>query len=222
MGTMPLRSPTGQPEAAQAWFASSEGAAVLDSERETIESLLGEWPGRHYLWLAPLPPRAPEGGRGLALYARGSRFSGDVTCALPLPLPSEAFGTVVLQHVSAPGPAGAALLDEVARILQPGGRLLLFGLNPLSPYRWRWRGQGLRAAEPLAWRRGLRRAGLEPGAISEGLGPRWEPVVESRRTNGAGLRAAYLLRAERRSLPLTPVRSRRSIPVAQGAAAAAT
>ena len=68
----------------------------------------------------------------------------------------------------------------------------------------------------------LRRAGLEPGAISEGLGPRWEPVVESRRTNGAGLRAAYLLRAERRSLPLTPVRSRRSIPVAQGAAAAAT
>lgn len=194
---------------------------MLDSERVAIETVLSEWPGRHYLWLAPLPPPPLEGGRGLALYARGNRFAGDAVCALPLPLPSEAFGTVVLQHVALPGPAGATLLDEVARVLQPGGRLLLFGLNPLSPYRWRWHGHGLRAAEPLAWRRGLRRAGLEPGAVSEGLGPRWEPVAQSQRTSGAGLRAAYLLRAEKRNLPLTPARARRRIPVAPAAAAAA-
>ena len=220
MATMPLRSRSGQPDAAQAWFASSEGAALLDSEHDLILAALAERPPQHWLWLAPLPPERPDGSRGVVLYPRGSRFAGDASCTLPLPLPSEAFGTVVLQHVADPGAEGIALLDEVARLLQPGGRLLLFGLNPLSPYRWRWRGHGLRAAEPLSWRRRLRAAGLEPVAVSEGLGPRWEPVSEPRLQSGAGLRAAYLLRAEKRSLPLMPIRPRRLLPVTPGAAAA--
>lgn len=217
---MPPRFSPGQPDAAQAWFASSEGAVLLDSEQDVIESALAEGPQQPWLWLAPLPPRRPEGGRGLALYARGERFDGEVSCTLPLPLPSETFGTVVLQHVATPAGSGAALLAEVERVLVPGGRVLVFGLNPLSPYRWRWRGHGLAAAEPLSWRRQLRRAGLEPGAVSEALGPRWEPVVDARRQSGAGLRAAYLVRADKRSLPLTPKRTRRLLSVAPGAATA--
>lgn len=219
MGTMRSRSRSGQPDAAQAWFASSEGAALLDSERPVVEQLLSERPGQHWLWLAPLPPERPE-GRGVVLYPRGERFGGDASCALPLPLPSEAFAAVVLQHVARPSTAGSELFEEVARVLQPGGRLLLFGLNPLSPYRLRWRGHGLRAAEPLSWRRLLRRAGLDPDPVSEGVGPRWEPVVEAGRQSGAGFRAAYLVRAEKRSLPLTPVRPPRLVPVAPGAATA--
>ena len=220
MATMPLRSRPGQPDAAQAWFASSEGAALLDSERDAIAAALVERPAQHWLWLAPLPQRRPEGGRGLALYPRGARFGGDVSCSLPFPLPSETFGTIVLQHVAAPGAPGSALLEEVERLLEPGGRVLLFALNPLSPYRWRWRGHGLRAAEPLSWRRLLRRAGLDSAAVSEGMGPRWEPVVDPRRQEGVGLRAAYLLRADKRSLPLTPIRPRRLLPVVPGAATA--
>src|SRR5690606_20933011 len=220
MATMPLRSRSGQPDAAQAWFASSEGAALLQSENDAIAGALAERPAQHWLWLAPLPPERPEGGRGLALYPRGARFAGDVSCGVPLPLPSEAIGTVVVQHAATPGEAGAALLEEVARVLQPGGQVLLFGLNPLSPYRWRWRGQGLHAAEPLSWRRLLRRAGLEPRDVSRGLGPRWEPVAGPGGQSGAGLRAAYPVRAEKRSLPLTPVRQRRLLPAAAGAAGA--
>src|SRR5690606_27733516 len=140
MAAMPLRSRPGQPDAAQAWFASSEGAALLDSERNAVEGALAERPAQHWLWLAPLPPTRPKGGRGLVLYPRGGRFGGDATCGLPFPLPSEAFGTVVLQHVAVTGPAGSALLEEVERVLEPGGRVLLFALNPLSPYRLRWRG----------------------------------------------------------------------------------
>ncbi|GGK01811.1 class I SAM-dependent methyltransferase [Luteimonas terricola] len=218
---MPFRSRPGQPDAAQAWFASSEGAVLLDSERDVVESALLARPAQPWLWLAPLPPGPrPDGSRGLALYARGERFDGEVACALPLPLPSGAFGTVVLQHVAIPDARGAGLLEEVGRVLVPGGRVLLFALNPLSPYRWRWRGQGLDAAEPLSWRRLLRRAGLEPEAVSEGMGPRWKPVAEPRRQHGAGLRAAYLVRAERRTVPLTPVRPRRLLPMATGAAPA--
>lgn len=221
MATMPLRSRPGQPDAAQAWFASSEGAALLESEQGAVESALSERPAQPWLWMAPLPPRRPAEGRGLVLYARGGRFGGDVACALPLPLPSEAFGTVVLQHIAVPNARGAALLEEAERLLLPGGRLLLFGLNPLSPYRWRWRGHGLHAAEPLSWRRLMRRAGLEPGAVSEGMGPRWEPLADPRRQSGAGLRAAYLVRADKRSLPLTPIRPRRRLlTVAPGAATA--
>ena len=220
MVTMPLRSRPGQPDAGQAWFASSEGGVLLRSEQEAVEGALAERPAHPWLWLAPLPPERPEGGRGLVLYPRGARFDGDVSCALPLPLPSAAFGTVVLQHVAIPDVAGGALLEEVERVLLPGGRVLLFALNPLSPYRWRWRGHGLHAAEPLSWRRLLRRAGIEPGAVSEGMGPRWEPTVDPRPQNGAGLRAAYLVRGDKRSLPLTPVRPRRLLPVSRGAATA--
>ena len=220
MATMPLRYRPGQPDAAQAWFASSEGAVLLASERAVVENGLLARPAQPWLWLAPLPPERPEGSRGLALYARGERFDGEVSCALPLPLPSAAFGTVVLQHVATPDARGAELMDEVGRVLVPGGRVLLFALNPLSPYRWRWRGHGLHAAEPLSWRRLLRRAGLEPDPVSEGLGPRWEPLSDPQPQRGAGLRAAYLVRAERRSQPLTPVRPRRLLPVAAGAAPA--
>lgn len=222
MATMPLRSRPGQPDAVQAWFASSEGAALLASEHDVIEDALAERPAQPWLWLAPLPqPRRPADGRGLALYQRGSRFAGDVACGLPLPLPSEAFGTVVLQHAVVSDSRGVALLDEVVRLLVPGGRVLLFGLNPLSPYRWRWRGQGLRAVEPLSCRRMLRKAGLEPDVVSEGLGPRWEPEVDARRQRGVGLRAAYLVRADRRSLPMTPMPMRpRRLLVPQGAATA--
>ena len=105
----------------------------------------------------------------------------------------------------------------------PGGRLALLALNPLSPYRWRWRGHGLQASEPLVWRRRLRAAGLQPDAVSQGIGPGWREAVSPVPQSGAGLRAAYLVLCEKRSLPLTPVRQRRlrALPAAAAAAFAA-
>jgi len=103
------------------------------------------------------------------------------------------------------------LLDEATRVLAPGGHLWMLVLNPLTPYRWRWRGTGIASAEPLTWRRRMREAGLAPDAVSRGLGPSWrtQPVHESQ--DGPGVRAAYALRGQKRHLPLTPVRSRRSL-----------
>ncbi|HRN62809.1 MAG TPA: hypothetical protein PLF73_10155, partial [Luteimonas sp.] len=115
---------------------------------------------------------------------------------------------------------GPALLDEAARLLVNGGRLWLFVLNPLAPYRWRWRGTGVSASEPLAWRRRLRAAGLVPDAVSQGLGPKWDVRVSPAPQQGAGLRAAYLLRAEKRALPLTPVHQRRALRLTHGTSVA--
>ncbi|WP_298574788.1 hypothetical protein [uncultured Luteimonas sp.] len=221
---MPAQLPVRQTDATPVhdWFLTDAGRAVLASEDDTVDLALSDRPGLPWLWCGPVA-RTPEGpGRGLYLAAQGGdRWQGRIACGLPLPLPSEAFATVVLQHVTRPeGACGAALLDEAARLLVNGGRLWLFVLNPLAPYRWRWRGCGIGASEPLAWRRRLRRAGLVPDAVSQGIGPNWTMQVSPVPQQGPGLRAAYLLRAEKRAIPLTPVRSRRVMPLAHGAPAA--
>lgn len=90
-------------------------------------------------------------------------------------------------------------------MLVPGGWLWLLALNPIAPYRLRWRGHDLRAREPVTWRRLLRNAGLLPEAVSQGLGPVWNVMPVSHGQAGVGLRAAFLLRAEKRRWPLTPL-----------------
>ena len=219
MATMPVASPTGQPEAGLDWFASTAGQALLASESEAVIELMEQGRGLPWLWLAPCRTggTASEGdaasrqppARGLHLYRRANGWDGDARCGLELPLASESVDVVVLQHVLGRSRDAGGLLQECARVLVPGGRLGLFSLNPLAPYRWRWRGQGLRATEPLVWRRCLREAGLEPEPLSLGIGPSWRERPRNDLQQGAGVRAAYLLRAEKRVIPLVPVRRRR-------------
>jgi len=216
---MPVITPAGQPGSASNWFETAAGRAVLDSERALVSEVLGSHPGLPWLWLAPAVPSTPASGRGLCLVRRGDTLRGAVRCGTPLPLPSEAFGAVVLQHVIGGREDGLGLLEEAARVLSPGGRLWLLVLNPLTPYRWRWRGTGIASAEPLTWRRRMRGAGLAPDAMSSGIGPSWriEPVTGVQ--NGPGLRAAYALCGQKRHLPLTPLRSPRPLALPAGAAA---
>ncbi|MDH5823768.1 hypothetical protein QFW77_12310 [Luteimonas sp. RD2P54] len=217
---MPATSPAGQPGNPSDWFATPAGRAVVESEAALVRRALDEQPGRQWLWLAPAAQPAEPAGRGLRLHPRGEGWDGGLRCALPLPLASESIGTIVLQHAAAPGGDPAALFEECARLLLPGGRLWLFALNPLSPYCWRWRGRGLAANEPLTWRRRLRRAGLEPEPVSQGVGPGWEVAVRTGQRSGPGLCAAYALCAERRVAPLTPVAPRTALRMPQGAAPA--
>jgi SAM-dependent methyltransferase len=219
MATMPSAFETGQPARASAWFATPAGACLLDCEGGEVAAALATRPAQPWLWLAPVL-QGPAEGRGVRLAPGAHGWQGDLACGDAWPLPSETFGTVVIQHVATPDAAGAALLSEAARLLVPGGRAWLVLLNPLSPYRWRWRGHGLRAAEPLRWRRRLREAGLVPLPVSRGLGPSWSVRADAGQQDGPGMRAAYVLQAEKRQLPLTPVRARAALPIAQGAGAA--
>ena len=121
-----------------------------------------------------------------------------------------------LQHLADISADPPTLLAECARVLVPGGRLWLLALNPLAPYRLRWRGQGPRAAEPVTWRRRLRAAGLAPDPISQGIGPTWAMSINGDLQDGAGLRAAFLLRAEKRRIPMTPMRAPRKLRLQPG------
>lgn len=220
MATMPPRSPTGQPASHSDWFASAPGQAVLDSEAQSICEALAERPGQPWLWLSPAVQPGDATGRGLRLQASAEGWQGPIRCALPLPLANESVATVVIQHTARAGRRGTALIDECARALVPGGRLWLYALNPLSPYRWRWNGSGVTASEPMPWRRRLREAGLQPDSVSQGLGPRWRVEISPELQQGPGLRGAWLLRAEKRTIPLTPLRSRAALRLGEGVPAA--
>jgi SAM-dependent methyltransferase len=221
MPTMPLPSAPGQPDSPSDWFATTPGRALLDSETDSIRSALGERPGQPWLWLSPVDGGDDTAsGHGLRLQVSANGWAGAVRCALPLPLANESVATAVVQHVTRNGGTGMALLSECARVLVPGGKLWLFALNPLSPYRWRWNGNGLGASEPMPWRRRLRAAGMQPEAVSQGLGPRWRIEADAVLQHGPGLRAAWLLRAEKRAIPLTPLRTRAPLRIGSGVPAA--
>ena len=197
-----------EPAAAAAWFAGIAGQAILASEADTLRQAAQDRPGQAGLWLSPSGMGEAEVDLPLLrLRAAARGFQGDVRCGLPLPLPSDSCGVVVVQHLADISAEPATLLDECARVLVPGGRLWLLALNPLSPYRLRWRGQGPRVSEPVTWRRRLRIAGLAPEAVSRGVGPTWRITPEPAVQDGAGLRAAFLLRAEKRRAPMTPLRT---------------
>ncbi|MEO5630116.1 MAG: methyltransferase domain-containing protein [Thermomonas sp.] len=210
---MPLPAFRRQPEPAlaAAWFAGVAGQAVIASEAELLRLACRERPGQPGLWLQPGVMDLEEADcwdiAGLRLHAAGDGFGGDVRCGTTLPLASDSCGVVVVQHLADISAAPADLLAECARVLVPGGRLWLLALNPLAPYRLRWSRQGPRAAEPVTWRRRLRAVGLAPEPVSQGLGPTWTVSANPRVQDGAGLRSAFVLRAEKRRTPLTPTRA---------------
>ena len=201
--------------AAHAWFASASGQALLASEDDAVRVALRRRLGQASLWLTPGNihlPLCAETMQPLRLYwADDVQLHGDVQCQLPLPLATESMAQVFLQHAVEITDAPDALLEECARVLLPGGCLWLLALNPLSPYRLRWMGQGLDACEPVTWRRRLRAVGLQPDVLTQGLGPSWDVRVDPHVQDGVGLRAAFLLRAEKRKRPLTPIRKRQHV-----------
>ena len=203
---MPLLQTHRQPEAL-AWFGGARGKPLLAAEQSTIHAALAARPPQQsWLWLAPLRPEAdlPEGSpRCLRLYRQGEHFSGDVECGLPLPLPTEAIGNIILQHALDDGRDD--LLEECARVLEPGGRLWLFTLNAWSPYRARWRHSGLATRDAPNWRQRLRDLGLQPrGAEVSYLGPVWRMAAGSNSRATGRLRAVCLLEAEKRVAALIP------------------
>jgi len=145
----------------------------------------------------------------LRLKAADGGFSGPVRCGLPLPLHGESFDRIVVQH--AHEYADGELLEECERLLAPGGRLWLFSLNPLSPYRWRWRKAGLMSRTAACWRLRLQAVGLQVATPASHLGPLWRIRHDRAGSQPTGLRAVCLLLAQKRAaamIPPSPARRR--------------
>lgn len=209
---MPVFPRHRQPDAL-AWFGGLNGRALLDLELNAVRQALAARPAQQpWLWIAAAPLGSPTLSlppRSLTLHRRGSGLEGSFRSGLPLPLANESIGNLILQHALDDG--GDALLDECVRVLEPGGRVWVFALNPWSPFHLRWRGNGLRAKGVAGWHLALRRAGLQPcdGALAR-IGPRWRQAGQKSRPESAGppaesrLGAVYVLQAEKRSAALIP------------------
>ena len=205
--TMPALVAARQPDPPQGWFATEHGLALAMSELPSLHAEISARPGLPWLAFSAIPrPGAIDQPHGLWLSAAElGGWRGDVTCGPALPLAGESMGAVIIQHVE--GRPVEDWLAECVRVLVPGGRLGVFALNPLSPYRARWMGEGESGREPVTWRRRLKRAGLVPEPVAQGIGPRWRSRIDSQPQRGAGAPAAYLISAEKRRTPMTPRRA---------------
>lgn len=173
--TMPAGSNPRQPVSALSWFGSLAGQGVLAAEESAAIQALDGAPDLPWLWLGladSAPP--PRRRRPLVLRRAGPGWIGDVRCSLPLPLPRDVLGAVVLQHALDADSDLEAALAECERVLVPGGTLWIAGLNAWTPYRARWTGSGLVARHPGQWQRALARSGFATDAIRvQWLGPHW-------------------------------------------------
>ncbi|WP_394537789.1 methyltransferase domain-containing protein [Lysobacter enzymogenes] len=177
--------------AALRWFGEISGHGLLEVEAGAMARVLGASPPLPWAWFGVAAAQPPH-GRGVALRRSVEGFDGAVRCRLPLPLASEAFGAVLLQHVFDDGADPLPLLGECARILAPGGRLWLATLNPWSPYRLRWARSGLHARDAGHWQAALRSSGFAADPVSlQWLGPRWRAA----HGEAGGIGAADVLRA---------------------------
>ncbi|WP_222565016.1 methyltransferase domain-containing protein [Novilysobacter antarcticus] len=173
------RQPGVPAETGLEWFHGPAGNAILASEEAAVGRVMAMCPALPWLWIGAAAAVAPQAPRGIRLHRGRDGFSGDLRCGLPLPLASECFGAIFLQHALDDGREVQEMLNECARLLAPGGRLWLATLNPWSPYRARWTGAGLRAKGAGAWQSALRRAGFPSAATrAQWLGPRWQQRVE--------------------------------------------
>lgn len=173
--TMPAPAAGRQPASVLDWFAGAAGQGLLAAESGAVDRVLAACPALPWVWIgAPAVPPPPPGLRGLLLRRGDDGLLGDLRCRLPLPLASETFGAVLLQHALDEHCDIAAVLGECARIVAPGGTLWLAALNPWTPYRLRWARSGLRARDPGRWQVQLRRAGFAIDSVRlQWLGPHW-------------------------------------------------
>lgn len=202
------------------WLAS---AVAVDLQRQELHQSIPRMTavyGRVGLYLCGVDaaPRELSGNmqqQVLRLHRLGEAWGGDLQCLdAELPLARESVELVYLMHALEACARPEGLLHEIERVLAPEGQVLVIGLNPWSPWRWRWAGADLHARSDRRLRALLRDAGFEVVA-QQGVGPRlpWsvprpDQVDRRRRDVCDFLCAGYLLQARKRRAGMTPLPTR--------------
>ena len=199
-------------------------AGLLALERDWLPEADGAAANGRTLWIAPRGVAARVSA-ATVLECGASELGGCLRC-LPAALPfgDDGVPRIVLQHALDEQLELLPLLGECARVLRPGGELVVFGIEPISAWhpwlRARARRAGRRLRPRLPARLGalLRRLGVDPVAC-QGLGARWPGARDDGTLAGTGgpLRAVYALRARKASATVIPLRPRVLAPqAAQG------
>lgn len=127
------------------WFGHEPGQALLEREAALIRERVRRFHGDAMLWLGPVGPAIATTGRCMV---RSRLYGAPMAPAKPLddvaacvvapgslPIASNSMDGVVVHHGLEYSPDARAAIREVARVIRPGGRLLVCCFNPLSLWR---------------------------------------------------------------------------------------
>lgn len=181
---------------------------LMASERDVLQQQLQPLPAAAMLFVDAdgLQPLACLGRLCIRVaLAPCGRLQGDLLAAAGAwPWADDSLDVVVLRHLDDLSGTPAGVLAEAARVLTPGGRLLLTSLHPLSTWpawiAWQTRMAGVAWRVPGPWRARaeIRRAGLSVEACAR-YG-QVLPAARSAHPRGAAsdwLGACYLLQARK-------------------------
>ena len=124
------------------WFDSPLGEKVLEAEKQLLEAYLSRIFGYHILQLGcsethSLIDESLAGHK--ILFAPRYHPHARQADNEELPLPEDSMDAVLIHHALDSTQDSHRLLREAIRVLRPGGRLLVLGFNPVSPWgvaRW--------------------------------------------------------------------------------------
>jgi SAM-dependent methyltransferase len=156
------------PQRAYDIYASAPMRGLLADETAAYMPDLRRCTGTRALLLSAAlgdrPPNPPYLGQWVTLRVAQDRIEGDIRASAsePLPFADHAFDLILLRHALEPTPLS---LDDIVRMLAPGGVLVLTGVNPLSGWTpwwlWQTRGNASHVKSPIQVAARLRRAELQ-------------------------------------------------------------
>ncbi len=136
-----------------AWLNTPKGAALIDQEQQQLVSLMPKAFGHYSVYLglnAKLSSSLTTPIKTAITLTSATKLGADaVMDPHQLPLATETIDLLVLQHVLDMSHNPHQVLREVARVMAPGGRLIITGLNPFS-FWGLWR--HLRLKKGVPWR----------------------------------------------------------------------
>lgn len=210
------------------WLSTPLGRRTLATERSLVRRALEQAFGAYCIQIG-----AWGESRGFLRFARTQRRGlvdwrpgrdVDVSCDPDrLPIASDSVDVVLLPHTLEQVPSPHALLREVDRVLRPDGQLVILGFNSRGP--WGLRHLLAGGGYPGGTRRMLAepklRDWLELLSFDAGVAKRYAYTLPFAKMGGPGigrgswfaratpfLAGGYMLKAEKQTIPITPVRQR--------------
>ena len=120
------------------WFCSTPGTGLWSAEQRMLDAILARTEGYRGLQIGPLAEsqsvisRAAVRERIHLNSIEQTRRPWHGRISEGLPITSDSIDLVVLRHCLTADKQGAALLQEVIRVLTDSGHLIVFTLNPIS------------------------------------------------------------------------------------------
>ncbi len=208
------RASQGMSQRDQDIYSSAPLRSLLAEETVALGPGLQRCSGTHALLVSAtkedVPPVLPLLGNWIKLSMAAERYGGDVQARAdePLPFRDDAFDLVLLRHALEVSRTPLDMLEEVSRVLAPGGVLALTGLHPFSAWlpwmMWRTRGRAPAMHSPILLERWVRRMELDIERVERvgGWWPSSRVGLDASHAFGGG----YLLIARKRRRMATPIR----------------